>query len=88
VAFCETTVPLARVMNDGDQAEAVLANIEDHVAFDRVGIGESLADVQKTLPTGIDCDLVPSPDLFASIWIELFGLKQVLSRDHVHDGGL
>jgi hypothetical protein len=71
VAFCKPTVFLTRVMNDRDQAKAVLANIEDHVAVDGIGVGKSLTDIQKTLPTCIDCDLVPSPDLFASVWVQI-----------------
>jgi hypothetical protein len=86
VALRDSVFLLARVVNDGDQPVAILANVEDHVSIHIIGIFEDLPYFNEISPPRRACDSVPGPNLPGCFRILFFGLDQVLACDNVHEG--
>ena len=75
---------LSRVVNDGDQPVAVLADIEDHVAIHIIGIFEDLSHTHEIPPSSLGSDPEPGADFSGGIRKLLFGQRQMLACDNVH----
>ena len=88
MAFCDPAIFLSRIMKNGDQAITVLANVEDHIAIDIVGILEDLQDFHEIPPFCSLGNFAPGCDLFGGFWILLCGAIQVLFSNNVHEDAL
>jgi hypothetical protein len=84
VAHRQAAFFFATVMDDCDQAIAVLAKIENHVSVDIVGVPKDLPYLGEVPPPGFASDLVPGPNFLCCIWIRNLGFSQVLASYDMH----
>src|SRR5271165_5376531 len=77
---------LPRVMNDRDQSVAVLADIENYVPLDVIGILEDLLHVHEIPPPRRLRDLVPGLNLLSGVGVLFFSFDEMLPGDDVHRG--
>jgi len=77
---------LPRVMNDRDQSVAILAEIENYVPLDVIGILEDLLHIHEIPPPGRLRDFVPGLNLLSGVGVLFFSFDQMLAGDDVHGG--
>jgi hypothetical protein len=73
-------------MNDRDQSVAILAEIENYVPLDVIGILEDLLHIHEIPPPGRLRDLVPGLNLLSGVGVLFFSFDQMLAGDDVHGG--
>jgi hypothetical protein len=78
VSLGNPAILYSRKVNDGHQAVAVLAEVEDHVSLHGIGILKGLLDFHEAPPPRGLRDLAPSRDFFRRIRVVLGGSAQGL----------
>ena len=79
--------PLLRrlpIVDDSYKPVPVVPDIEDDVAFYRIGVLECSADLIKIAPADRLDDSRPGCNLVRCIWIGFHRLPQVLTRNDMH----
>ena len=77
-------LPRLRIVDDSYKPVPVSPNIKDDVAFYRIGILERSADLIKIVPANHLDNGGPGCNLVRRIWVGIYRLPQVLSRNDVH----
>ena len=80
-------LPLLRrlcIVDDSYESVPVVPNIKDDVAFYRIGIFERSADLIKIVLANYLDNGGPGGNFVRRIWIGLYRLLQVLTRNDVH----
>src|SRR5208282_1430854 len=73
-------------MNDGNQAVAILADIEDDISLYIIGVVENLTDFHEVPPPRGLRDFSPCRNFFGGIWVLLHRPVHILFSDDVHAG--
>ncbi len=73
-----------RIVDDSHKPVSVVPDIRDDVAFYRIGVLERSADLIKIVPANRLDNRGPGCNFVRRIWVGLYGLTQVLTRDDVH----